>query len=736
MVADTGMTFISTFGLHSALAIVVAAVWFTIPGWVVVRLLSWQRRFGAPLAALVAPAVGLCTFGPVSLLFSIWHYQVGELIAVWFIFCIAGSIFERRATRGASAAQGVVLVVAPPAMGVATSVALVLGCALFAAMVGQNLFPAVRNGGLYFNEMMFDHSKIAITDIIVRQGVPPRNPFYTPGGNTVLLNYYYLWQFVASQVALLTGVPGWPVEVAMTAYTTFAAAGLVVALAVELTGRAAAGLLVLLIAAVAPIADPLLKDAFPASQQWMPKTLLLPLWLQCTWSPQHVLSACAVVLGIMLIADVIDVSERLGDGSILRGGGMARVAALGLVGAAAVGSSTWVGGVALVSVMPLLLVALWQARLDWNGWAAVLKTIACAAPIAALFFAPVFYSLMSALPPKHPVVLGVWQANRWLATEFHVHRRHRLLVNLAQGVFFWLTYLPLNMGVSVVVGLPAVFARRRDQTVGRRAFRLLAGWGSLGYLLVSQFMQSTLVNNDLGWRAPIVPGMLLSVWAAAALLELGTRLAIPPMWDVRAIFVRLRGLFVPVSWAGLSLGLISCAIFYHTPLGKLEAKANLAARHDLLLQTVAWRDVRRLAGPTDRVQANPDGFHKLGIRPPQLAAQLLSDRPTAFASQHCVEIFGFALDAARRRETRDLMTRIFSGRPQPNDIRQMWQVLKVKVVLVDRLDRLFKTDALQQSGLYYLAVARPTYRIFVAASQPDGPAARQIAVHGAGQEQN
>jgi len=58
------------------------------------------------------------------------------------------------------------------------------------------------------------------------------------------------------------------------------------------------------------------------------------------------------------------------------------------------------------------------------------------------------------------------------------------------------------------------------------------------------------------------------------------------------------------------------------------------------------------------------------------------------------------------------------------------------VVLVDRLDRLFKTDALQQSGLYYLAVARPTYRIFVAASQPDGPAARQIAVHGAGQEQN
>jgi hypothetical protein len=614
-------------------------------------------------------------------------------------------------------------------MGTPAAIALVLACALLAVMVAQNLFPEVRNEGLYFNEMMFDHSKIAITDSIVRQGVPPLNPFYAPGGKTVLLNYYYLWQFLASQVALLTRVPSWPIDVAMTAYTSFAAAGLVVALAVELTRRATAGLLALLIAAVAPIADPLLKLAFPTSLHWMPRTLLLPLWLQCAWAPQHVMSGCAVVLAMMLVAQIPDETKRSESGSILGAGGMARAGVLGLVAAAAAGSSIWVGGVAFAAAAPLLGVALLQARLDRREWVYVSRTIACALLITALFFAPVLNSLLSASTPKHAVVLGVWQANNWLAAA--LHRRHKVVINLIQVALFWFTYLPLNMGVSVVVGLPAVFARRRDQTTGQRALRLMAGWGSIGYLLVSQFMQSTLVNNDLGWRAPIVPGMFLSVWAAAALLELGTApkkgISTAMQWDMRALFIRLRWLAVPIGWIALGLGLLSCALFYHTPLHKPETAASLAARHDLLLQASAWRYVRRFADPTDRVQANPDGFHKLGIRPPQLPEQLFADRPTAYASRHCVMIFGFAFDAAQRRETNDLMMRIFSGHPHPNDIRQMWQVLRVKVVLVDRLDRLFKTDALQRSGLYHLALARPTYRIFVASTEPADPSVRKVA---------
>jgi hypothetical protein len=729
MVADLGMSFISAFALHTALAVLVAAVWFTIPGWVVARLLCWHKRFGPLLTGLVAPALGLCTFGPVSLLVAIWRYNVAELVAVWIIFCASGFILQLRAKRDVPAAIGADSEIGPPVIVTPAAIALLLACALLAVMVAQNLFPEVRNGGLYFNEMMFDHSKIAITDSIVRQGVPPLNPFYTPGGKTVLLNYYYLWQFLASQIALLTRVSSWPIDVAMTAYTSFAAAGLVVALAVELTRRAAGGLLALLIAAVAPIADPLLKLAFPAWLHWMPRTLLLPLWLQCAWSPQHVTSGCAVVLALMLVAQIPDAAKKSPSGSILGAGGVARAGVLGLVAAAAAGSSIWVGGVAFAVTAPLLLVALLQSRLDRRQWVYVFRTIACALPITMLFFAPVLYSLLSAKTPKHAVVLGVWQANNWVVAV--LHRRHKVVINLVQAVLFWLTYLPLNLGVSVIVGLPAVFARRRDQTTGQRALRLMAGWGSVGYLLVSQFMQSTLVNNDLGWRAPIVPGMLLSVWAAAALLELGTAskkgISAAMRWDTRALFIRLRWLAVPIGWIALGLGLLSCVFFYHTPLHKPETAANLAARRDLLLQASAWRYVRRFAGPTDRVQANPDGFHKLGIRPPQLPEQLFADRPAAYASRHCVMIFGFAYDAAQRRETNDLMMRIFSGHPHPNDIRQMWQVLKVKVVLVDRLDRLFNTDALQRSGLYRLALARPTYRIFVASKRPDDPAARQVA---------
>ena len=49
----------------------------------------------------------------------------------------------------------------------------------------------------------------------------------------------------------------------------------------------------------------------------------------------------------------------------------------------------------------------------------------------------------------------------------------------------------------------------------------------VGFLLVTQFMRSIIRNNDLGWRAVIVPVMLLTIWGASAsanLLKARTRL--------------------------------------------------------------------------------------------------------------------------------------------------------------------------------------------------------------------
>jgi hypothetical protein len=711
-----GTAFISQFLHQSLLATAVAFLWLTFPGWLVLRALGWQRHYRGALALLVSPALGICSFAPFSLLIATWRYRRPELIAAWIVFNLTALFAASRRPRD--------VLVSPTADAAArlkplASLLLPAACALFAVMVTQNVFPAVRNNGLFVNEMLFDHTKVAIGDAMVRQGFPVINPFYVPGGKHVLLTYYYLWHFLASQARVLVGVDGWPADVAMTAYTSFAAAGLIVALAVQLSGRAAAGLLVLLIASITQIADPLLPIIFPSYHRWgTTKALLLPIWLQCTWVPQHVMSACAVVLGLVLLADIAQTPDPP-NGAV---GRATRAAALGLFCSAAAGSSFWIGAVALTCAQPMILLALRTAQLDRARWLAILKTAAWSVPIALVVFAPILYpQIVSPKPQRQPIVLAIWPATVWPSIAAASNWFTRFAAGAEQIALFWLVYLPLTLGVCVVVGLPALLARPGNPAIGPRTLRSLAGFCGAGFLLVAQFIKSRVVYDDLGWRAPIVSMMLLAPWAAAALLELTAPGPIPASWNARALIVRWRVLTVSLAWAVLILGLISTALFYHTPLWRGPAPRQLAARHDLLLQQRAWRDVRRFAGPADLVQSNPDGFIVIGVQPGQLTQALFSDRPTAYGGLNGVRTFAYAYDPKQRQNDYLRLRRIFAGQPIALDIPYLHNVLGVKVVLVNRIDGLWTSAALQQSGLYRLALQRPYYRIYVARRPAPAP---------------
>lgn len=701
------MFFVAHFLRQSSLASISAAIWFTIPGLLALRLLGWQRRFRGVLALLIAPALGICTWAPLSLAISFLRYNRAELIVAWIVVNVSAFLIATRSARRLPIDLALSAPHAdPPRLRPLASILLFLGCVGFALMVVQNLLPAVRDGGLYMNEMIFDHTKIAISDAIARQGLPPKNPYYAPQGKTVLLTYYYLWHFLASQLQLLNDVPGWPADVAMTAYTSFAAAGLLVSLAIELTRRAGAGLLVLLMASVVQIADPLLRWTIPAYHDWAMPSLLVPLWLQCAWSPQHVMASCAVVLGMMIVAEIAQ-SPDPRDGGTARG---VRPVMWGLITAAGVGSSVWVGGIALACVQPLLLLALLAARLDRRRWLAIFRSGLCAAPVALAFALPVFYPVLISNRPKHPVGFAIWEFSPHLSGP-------GLLSRFAQISLFWVAYLPLTLGVSVAVGLPALIARGRDESIGQRALRLMSGFSGIGFLLITQFLKAQIASNDLGWRAPIVPTMLLSVWAAAAFIELGVAAPVPPAWNPRSIFVRWRAAIMPLCWAGLTLGLYSLVVFYHTPLWRPEAREHLTARRDLLVQERAWRDVHRFSGPSDLVQANPDAFLQIDVHPGQLPGALFADRPTAYASEHCIRNFAFAFKEHDSRVVYLTMRRIFQGIPRPGDIQRLHD-LNVKVVLVDREDGLWKSDALERSNLYHVALRRPQYRIYVAGRNP------------------
>src|SRR6516164_4281309 len=76
--------------------------------------------------------------------------------------------------------------------------------AALAILPALGVWPKLDDGGLVLAEPLFDHSKIAIVDDIVRLGLPPGNPFFGEAG---ALAYYYLWQFSAS-ASPKNGFPG------------------------------------------------------------------------------------------------------------------------------------------------------------------------------------------------------------------------------------------------------------------------------------------------------------------------------------------------------------------------------------------------------------------------------------------------------------------------------------------------------------------------------------------------
>jgi len=108
-------------------------------------------------------------------------------------------------------------------------------------------WPKLGPGGLILAESMFDHSKVAGIDDIVRLGLPPGNPFFGEAGTAPGWAYYYLWHFSAAVFGALLGASGWEADIALTWFTAFASLALMMGFAVHLSQRRSAAPCVVLL---------------------------------------------------------------------------------------------------------------------------------------------------------------------------------------------------------------------------------------------------------------------------------------------------------------------------------------------------------------------------------------------------------------------------------------------------------------------------------------------------------
>jgi hypothetical protein len=269
-----------------------------------------------------------------------------------------------------------------------------------------------------------------------------------------------------------------------------------------------------------------------------------------------------------------------------------------------------------------------------------------------------------------------------------------------QFLLFWLALTPLSFGMVWALGLLGlVRGLARDAPHAR--FARTSSAAAVGFLLVSQLVRSVVVNNDLGWRAHSVAYLLLVVWAAQALELL--------VCDKSAARTGRRVL----AFGSLGLGLVTQR--YDWPR---HAAQEPSAVHDerigFLAQPRAWQIVRRYAGPHELVLSNPDAYARMCPWAVNLNFMLLADRRSVFAQENWVRTYSHGMGEDVMLGLGNLVANAFGKQPNLSLLRALRDQLHVRVLLVDRKDPVWNTNALDLSHIYSRVHGETMFRVYAA----------------------
>jgi hypothetical protein len=556
---------------------------------------------------------------------------------------------------------------------------------LAAVIPAVAILPKYSADGVHLAAPIFDHSKIAIVDAMMRQGLPPVDPVFGPAGAAGRLVYYYLWHFSAAELALPLHASGWEADIGLTWFTAFASLTVMMAAAVWLSKRASAAIWVVAFATAASLRE--------ASRLSFGSYNLEPFlqhpngfagWLyQSAWAPQHLMSASCAVTAMLLI---LHYAERQS---------LTRLVAVVLVVVAGFESSVFVGGVtfaiAALASAPLLL-----ADIEAKQRRAVATGLVTAAVLAVCLASPFIrdeLGTVSAREGVHPIIFHHLDV---LGDMFPP-----LLRRVLDGPAYWLILLPVEFPATFVAGTISfvVMLRHGEPGLEHTAAKLLFALAAAG-LSVSWLLASTLGdNNDLGLRAVLPAAMVLIVGTAVAMT------ASPR-----------RAIVVAAALGGLALSLPdTIAMIASNVKGTPTAESKVFAQSPEL-----WAAVRRYAAANARVANNPLFLQNLTPWPVNISWALIANRSSCFAGRELALAFA-PLPADRREAINAQFIRLFAGQGTPQDTAELAREYGCDVVVVVPQDGAWNNDPFAASPDYHLAETRENrWRIYVRSASRNG----------------
>jgi hypothetical protein len=654
--------------INAVLCALVAATFYSAFGYALARdVLPRVLALGA------APVIGWGVFSAVALqILSLIGFSPLTVIGL----AALGLLFTGLCLRRPALLSAPSIGINPWWLGAAA-----IAAAILALVPALALLPKYSGVGVHLADPIFDHSKIAIIDAMTRQGLPPVNPVFGEAAAVGRLVYYYLWHFSAAALALPLHISGWEADIGLTWFTAFASLTLMMVVAVWLSKKAGAAILVVALAAGASLREVL---SFVFGNYTLEPFLKEPTgfagWLfQSAWVPQHLMAASCAIVAMLLIVECVQRPA------------LNCLATLALVAAAGFESSTFVGGVtfaiAVCVAAPFLFAAIEKQRR-----LAVAASLAVAAIVAIFFAAPFIrdqFGTVAAREGSSPVVIHHFE----VLGEMFPQSLRRILDLPA----YWLILLPLEFSATFIAGVISLIAmlasaKAVSEKIAIKLFVVLAAAG----LVISWLLASTLGdNNDLGLRAVLPAAMILIAGAAAGMLAVPSH-----TWRV---------VIAATAFAGLILSLPdTAAMIYSNLRGTPAADAAVFAQAPEL-----WSAVRRHAGVNVRVANNPLFLADLTPWPANISWALLADRSSCFAGRELAIPFA-PLPPQRRDAINSQFIRVFAGKPMPGDVGEFAATYGCDVVVVTPQDGAWHNDPFATSGGYRLAESREDrWRIYV-----------------------
>lgn len=568
------------------------------------------------------------------------------LVAAYALLPVLDSLLCRQ--LGLSATLAVNLALAIVGAGIVwrrgiprASTPFAVGCCLWLGIILVAWIDFDWRGGLYPSLLMIDTVKHAATvrALVDAGAAPPIDPFFL---RTDPAGYYYFF-YVASALAerLGNGIFDSRAAVAGQIFWTGLALFALLRLLLEQAGvardanpRLRKGLLLALTGQgglqLVPVALIGLGSGLWLGQVnwWNDQVTSLPLSL--LWVPHHIAALVACWAGLVLLA------TSIGRGR-LHGKEMSALALAGIAFASAAGLSVWVTGAAGLAV------ALWTCMLAWERRWTALAAIAGAGAISVILALPYLADLLS-----HRV-----QGSALIALSLRpfpftdIFLAPGTMEMVARFIALPLNYL-LEFGL-LAVGSVIYFRRtppHASQGNDAEIRRLLAVTALAG-LLIASFLKSTIVNNDLAWRAILFAQVAAIVWSTAAFAPLlapsegGTWLRRAP-----AVVV-LTGI---LGYGAVAYDLVALRAYHTLGLG-----GEAGMRRDPVLDRelrAAYTWLAHHPDPRLVVQHNPDAERAF-------AYGLYGRSRVAVADRHNARLFGAAPAAVAERL--DQLDPVFSG---------------------------------------------------------------------------